>query len=84
MPDSKAAHSPTSCLMPAGNLTFHILGGGKRERQGQGTHLSGLWHVRVYWEIHSKVFPLLDSLNELEPILFFLWEVAKCQSHLVF
>lgn len=85
MPDCEAAQSPASCLIPTGNLTFNICGGGgKREQQGQGTHLSGLGHMHVYWEISSEVSSLPDSLNELEPILLFLWEVAKCQSHSVF
>ena len=70
-------HSPTSCVIPAENLTFNISGGGKREQQGQGTHLPGLGHTPVYWEIRSEVSSLPDSLNEPEPILLFLCEVAS-------
>lgn len=39
--------------------------------------------MHIHWEIDSEV-SLHSSLNELELVLLFFWEVAKCQSYSVF
>lgn len=39
--------------------------------------------MHIHWEVDSEV-SLPSSLNELEAILLFFWEVAKCQSYSVF